>query len=172
MLCYANAALTKAQQPNEISNFVKFWKRGRLPAELVFDSRLATYGQLDRLNCQEIHLITLRRRSQKRLGQIFSRPPSAWQRITLPALTRGFGTPKVLDERTQLQGYKGRLRQVTVTESGHEDPTVLLTNQLEPSCTGVVTPYAHRMLIENGISEGSFTSMVGLKVARALRPVV
>jgi hypothetical protein len=173
VLCYANAALTKAQQPDEILSFVKFWKRrtGRWPAELVFDSRLTTYPQLDWLNRQNIHFITLRRRSKKMLGQIFSQPPSAWQRITLPSLTRTFRTPKVLDERIQLKGYQGFLRQVTVTELGHEDPTVLLTNQREPSCPALVTRYAHRMLIENGISEAvqffhldALSSMVGLKV--------
>jgi len=173
ILCYANAALTKAQQPDEILRFVKFWKRrtGRLPTELVFDSRLTTYPQLDRLNRQDIRFITLRRRSKKMLGQIFSQPLSAWQRITLPSLSRTFRTPKVLDERIQLKGYKGLLRQVTVTELGHEDPTVLLTNQLDLSCPALVTRYAHRMLIENGISEAvqffhidSLSSMVGLKV--------
>src|SRR5205814_5836724 len=42
VLCYANAALTKAKQPDEILRFVEFWKRrtGRLPTELVFDARL------------------------------------------------------------------------------------------------------------------------------------
>ena len=67
VLCYANAGLTKAQQPDEILRFVEFWKRrtGRLPAELVFDSRLTTYAQLDQLNRQDIHFITLRRRSKK-----------------------------------------------------------------------------------------------------------
>lgn len=173
VLCYANAAVTKAQQPNEILNFVQFWKgrTGRLPTELVFDSRLTTYPQLDRLHAQGIHFITPRRRSKKMLGQIFSRPLSAWQRITLPSLTRAFRTPRVLDERIELQGYRGQLRQITITELGHEDPTVLLTNQLGPSCPTLVTRYAHRMLIENGISEAvqffhldALSSMVGLKV--------
>src|SRR6266849_6457692 len=46
VLCYARAGITKAQQPGEILRFVKFWKQhtGHLPAELVFDSRLTTYG--------------------------------------------------------------------------------------------------------------------------------
>jgi hypothetical protein len=173
VLCYANAALTKAQQPDEILSFVKFWKRrtGHFPAELVFDSRLTTYAQLDWLRRHDIHFITLRRRSKKMLGQIFSQPLSAWQRITLPSLTRAFRTPKVLDERIPLKDYNEVIRQVTVTELGHEEPTVLLTNQLELSCPALVTRYAHRMLIENGISEAvqffhldALSSMVGLKV--------
>jgi len=173
VLCYANAGLTKAQQPGEILRFVKFWKRhtGQGPAELVFDSRLTTYAHLDQLNRQDIRFITLRRRSKKMLGQIWSRPASAWQRITLPALTRTFRTPKVLDELIHLADYKGPLRQITLTELGHEEPTILLTNHLRSGCPTLVTRYAHRMLIENGISEAiqffhldALSSMVGLKV--------
>ena len=97
--------------------------------------------------------MTLRRRSKKMLGQIWSRPASAWRRITLPSLTRTFRTPKVLDELISLPGYAGPLRQITITELGHEEPTVLLTNQSQRTCPDLVTRYAHRMLIENGISE-------------------
>ena len=173
VLCYANAGLTKAQQPEEILRFVQFWKQrtGRLPQELVFDSQLTTSTHLDRLNQQGILFMTLRRRSQKMLRQIWSRPPSAWRRITLRSLTRTFRTPKVLDERIQLPGYQGSLRQVTVIELGHEDPTLLLTNNFKIDCPSLVTRYAQRMLIENGISEAiqffhldALSSMVGLKV--------
>jgi hypothetical protein len=105
------------------------------------------------------------------LGTIWSRPLSAWQRITLPALTRLFRTPKVIDERIALKGYQGELRQVTVIELGHEEPTILLTNNLKIGCPSLVTRYAQRMLIENGIAEAvqffhldALSSMVGLKV--------
>jgi hypothetical protein len=105
------------------------------------------------------------------LGAIWSRPASAWRRITLPALTRTFRTPKVLDERIRLTGYQGELRQVTVIDLGHEEPTVLVTNDLTISCTALVTRYAQRMLIENGIAEAvqffhrdALSSMVGLRV--------
>lgn len=173
VLCYANAGLTNAQRPEEILHFVQFWKQrtGRLPEELVFDSQLTTYAQLDRLNQQGILFMTLRRRSQKMLREIWSRPPSAWRRITLRSLTRTFRTPKVLDEHIQLPGYRGFVRQVTVIELGHEDPTLLLTNNFKIDCPSLVTRYAQRMLIENGISEAiqffhldALSSMVGLKV--------
>jgi len=173
VLCYASAGLTKAQQPKEILRFVQFWKRrtGHRPTELVFDSRLTTHKHLHHLNKQGIGFITLRRRSKKMLGHIWSQPPSAWRRITLPTLTRAFRTPKVLDELIELSDYAGLIRQVTITELGHEEPTILLTNQLKLRCPTLVTRYAHRMLIENGISEAiqffhldALSSMVGLKV--------
>jgi hypothetical protein len=173
VICYARAGIAKAAQPDEILRFVDFWKKhtGSLPAELVFDSKLTTYAQIDSLNQRHIHFITLRRRTRKMLGDIWSRPASAWQRITLPALTRQYRTPKVLNERIRLKGYQGEIRQVTVIELGHEEPTILLTNNQKIGLTALVTRYAQRMLIENGISEAvqffhldALSSMVGLKV--------
>ncbi len=67
------------------------------------------------------------------LGRIWSLPASAWRRITLPAATRAFRTPRVLDERVTLPGYTGVLRQITVIDLGHEDPTLLLTNNTRPA---------------------------------------
>jgi hypothetical protein len=87
------------------------------------------------------------------LGEIFSRPLSAWRRITLNSLTRTFRTPRVLDEKIRLKGYEGDLRQMTVIDLGHEEPTVILTNNFSIKCSTLVTRYAHRMLIENGISD-------------------
>jgi hypothetical protein len=105
------------------------------------------------------------------LGQVFSRPASAWRRITLNSLTRTFRTPKVLDERIRLKGYDGTLRQVTVTDLGHEEPTIILTNNVSITAPALVTRYAQRMLIENGISDAiqffhldALSSMIGLKI--------
>jgi hypothetical protein len=173
VLCYARSGIAKADQAAEILRFVDFWQQhiGAVPAELVFDSKLTTYAQLASLNQRGIQFITLRRRTRKMLGNIWSQPASAWQRITLPALTRLYRTPKVLDERIQLQGYPGKLRQVTVIDLGHEEPTIILTNNEKISCSALVTRYAQRMLIENGIAEAvqffhidALSSMVGLKI--------
>ena len=173
LLCYAHAGIAKDDQAAEILRFVDFWRQqtGSLPAELVFDSRLTTYAHLQRLHERHIHFITLRRRTRQMLGAIWSRPASAWTRITLPALTRTYRTPRVLDERTTLPGYDGVIRQVTVIDLGHEEPTILLTNNFQISCPALVTRYAQRMLIENGIGEAvqffhldALSSMVGLKV--------
>jgi hypothetical protein len=170
---YAHAGVAKAEQADEILRFVEFWKRhtGELPKELIFDSQLTTYENLSELNRQGIFFITLRRRSRKMLAEIYSRPGSAWQRITLDSLTRTFRTPRVLDEHVLLKGYAGLLRQLTVIHLGHEDPTVILTNNLKISPAPLITRYAQRMLIENSLSESiqffhldALSSMVGLKV--------
>ena len=173
VLRYAHAGVVKSEQADQILQFVRFWKKhtGKPPAELVFDSQLTTYEKLSELNREGIRFITLRRRSRQMLQQIYSQPDSAWRRISLPALTRIYRNPKVLEERVTLSGYEGELRQLTVMELGHEEPTVLLTNHPKLGPVEWVTRYAQRMLIENGISEAvqffhidSLSSMVGMKV--------
>jgi hypothetical protein len=173
VLRYANAGVTKSEQAGEILQFVRFWEKhtGQLPLELVFDSQLTTYPKLSELNRKGICFITLRRRSAKMLRQIYSQPESAWRRISLPALTRIYRNPKVLEEHVTLPGYEGDLRQLTIMELGHEEPTVLLTNHGKLGPVELVTRYAQRMLIENGISEAvqffhidALSSMVGMKV--------
>jgi hypothetical protein len=173
VLCYARAGIPKDQKASEILRFADFWKErtGAPPAELVFDSQLTTYEHLHQLNERGIRFLTLRRRTRPMLGRIWSLPASAWRRITLPNLTRAFRTPRVLDERVTLPGYAGLVRQITVIDLGHEEPTVLLTNNQRAGCPTLVTRYAQRMLIENGISEAvqffhldALSSMIGLKV--------
>ena len=173
VLRYAHAGVTKGQQADEILQFVRFWEKhtGQPPAELVFDSQLTTYKKLSELNREGIYFITLRRRSEKMLRAIYTQPDSAWQRISLPALTRIYRNPKVLENRVTLSGYQGQLRQLSVMDLGHEEPTVLLTNHPKLGPVEWVTRYAQRMLIENGISEAvqffhidALSSMVGMKV--------
>jgi hypothetical protein len=95
-LCYARAGITKAEQSAEIIRFVDFWQQhtGSPPEELVFDSRLTTFAYLHQLNQRHIQFITLRRRTRSLLGVLWSRPASAWRRITLPSLTRAFRSPR------------------------------------------------------------------------------
>ena len=156
VFCYAQADLRKQDQADEVLNFVAFWKRrtGRLPEELIFDSKLTTYANLNRLNRQDIHFITLRRRSRQLLRTIAAAPPSCWRRIELESVSRLYKTPRVWDQRVGLADYDGPVRQLVVADLGHEEPTVLLTNQLTRSAAGLIGRYAQRMLVENHIEDG------------------
>lgn len=173
VLCYANGSIEKSERADEILRFIEFWKErtGRYPGELVFDSQLTTYPNLNRLEKKGIRFLTLRRRSRKMLARILGLPPSAWRRVTLKSLTRTYRTPKVLEEKVTLPGYEGTVRQLTIIELGHEDPTILLTNDHKTGAASLITRYARRMLIENGIAEAihffhldALSSMVDLKI--------
>lgn len=174
VLCYSNASVTKEQQADEILRFVEFWEQqtGAPPQELVFDSQLTTYRNLAKLDAKGIRFLTLRRRSKKMLADLYTRPASAWQRVTLDSLARAYRTPKVLDERIKMSAYGEQdIRQISIMDLGHEEPTILLTNDLRMAPSSLIGRYAHRMLIENGIAEAisffhldALSSMVGLKV--------
>jgi hypothetical protein len=172
VFCYANGELRKNEQNDEVLRFVEFWKQrtGRLPEELIFDSKLTTYANLDKLNRMGIQFITLRRRSKKLLDATAQTPASAWRRIELESPSRAYKTPRVLDRRITLNDYDGPLRQLTVTDLGHEEPTLLLTNQLTRSATHLIGRYAQRMLIENNIEDGiDFFHMDALSSAVAMK---
>jgi hypothetical protein len=172
VFCYANGELRKDQQNDEVLRFIDFWRQrtGRLPGELIFDSKLTTYANLNKLNQQGIEFITLRRRSKKLLDEVAGTPTSAWRRIELESVSRAYRTPRVLDRRITLPGYDGPLRQLTIADLGHEDPTLLLTNQLTRSASHLIGRYAQRMLIENNIEDGiDFFHMDALSSAVAMK---
>jgi hypothetical protein len=172
VFCYANGELRKDEQNDEVLRFVEFWKQrtGRLPEELIFDSKLTTYADLGKLNRMGIQFITLRRRSKKLLDAIAQTPASAWRRIELESVSRAYKTPRVLDRRITLNDYDGPLRQLTVADLGHEEPTLLMTNQLTRSAAQLIGRYAQRMLIENNIEDGiDFFHMDALSSAVALK---
>lgn len=173
VFCYANAEVRKRDQHDEILRFVDFWKArtGTLPQELIFDSKLTTYANLNRLNQMGIAFITLRRRSRQLLADLQNTPVSAWRRIELEAVSRAYRTPKILDSKITLTDYQGPIRQLTITDLGHEEPTLLLTNQLKTSPAKLIGRYAQRMVIENGIQDGvdffhmdALSSVVAMKV--------
>ena len=172
VFCYANGQLRKGEQNDEILRFVDYWKErtGHLPQELVFDSKLTTYANLNQLNKLGIDFITLRRRSEAMLQQIAKEPSSAWRRVELKGVARAYRTPRVLDQQIQLKDYEGALRQLTVADLGHEEPTLLITNQLRLSPTTLIERYAQRMLVENSIADGiDFFHMDALSSAVAMK---
>jgi transposase len=171
--CYGNAQVRKEDQNDEILRFVAFWqaRTGRLPEELVFDSRLTTYSNLNHLNQQGIRFMTLRRRTPQMIAELYRQPASAWRRTTLDSIARAYRTPRILDRQIELKDYDGPLREIAILELGHEEPTLLLTNQLKVAPSKLIGRYAQRLVIENGIADGidffhfdALSSAVAMKV--------
>ena len=169
--CYSNADLRKGDEADEILRFVEFWKRvhGAIPKHLVFDSKLTVQrnlGELDRLG---ITFITLRARTPKLNREVALLPASAWRTVELDVPTRRFRFPRVFEQPVSIAGRK--LRQFFIQDLGHEDPTILLTNDRTSKPPALITRYAQRMLIENALSDAvrffhinALSSSVGIKV--------
>jgi len=173
VFCYANADLRKDEQNDEILQFVEFWKQrtGNYPQELILDSKLTTYANLNKLNQKGILFMTLRRRSQKMLQLINDEPVSAWRRIELESVSRIYRTPRILDQKIALKDYQEEIRQLVVKDLGHEEPMFLLTNHLKCSAAKLINRYAKRMIIENRIEDSidffhkdALSSSVAMKV--------
>ena len=171
VFCYSNADLRKGEEAEEIFEFIAFWQRahGQLPRHLVFDSKLTTYEGLARLDKMNIPFITLRRRAPNLLKEIVLLPRSAWRTIELDVPTRKYRTPRFYEQTITLAGRS--LRQLFVQDLGHDEPTILLTNQPHTPAKALLTRYAQRMLIENALSDAvrffhidALSSSVGLKV--------
>ena len=141
-----NADLRKGDEAEEIFRFITFWKKhhGENPRHLVFDSRLTTYAHLARLEALGITFITLRRRSAKLLAEIKDLPASSWRRVSLDVPARKFKTPRVFEQPVVLAG--ATFRQLFVLDLGHEDPTILLTNDRQSSPAKLLTRYAQPRL--------------------------
>ena len=169
--CYANADLRKGEEAEEIFRFISFWEKthGERPRHLVFDSQLTTYANLARLEQMGITFMTLRRRSAALLKEVMLLPRSAWRTIELDVPARKFRTPRVFEQTISLAGAS--LRQLFIQDLGHDQPTILLTNDRKSTPTKLITRYAQRMLIENALSDAvrffhmdALSSAVGLKV--------
>lgn len=169
--CYSNANLRKGEEPNEVFRFISFWKKahGQLPRHLVFDSQLTTHANLAKLAEMKIDFITLRRRSPALLQELYALPRSAWRQVELDVPTRLYRTPRIFEQRIRLAGCQ--LRQIFILDLGHEEPTILLTNQHHATVERLIVRYAHRMLIENTLSDAvrffhmnALSSAVGMKV--------
>src|SRR6266545_4191617 len=171
LFCYSNADLRKGEENDEVLRFVEFWEQryGERPRHLVFDSKLTTYRNLSKLNALGITFITLRRRSPKLRAACATLPRSAWRTVVLDVPHRKFKTPRVVDQRVHLPDYKGTLRQLLIRDLGHAEPTILLTNDLPSSLKAIITRYAQRMLIENGLADSvAFFHLDALSSAVAL----
>ena len=171
VFCYSNADIRRGEEANEIFRFIAFWthQHGKPPQHLVFDSKLTTYEGLDRLDEAQITFITLRRRSPSLLAEIDQLAPSAWRQITLGVSHRKYQTPRVFEQKVRLR--QRIYRQLFIKDLGHEQPTILLTNDPNATPRQLVTRYAKRMLIENALADAvrffhidALSSSVGLKV--------
>ena len=171
VFCYANADIRKGEEADEVFRFIDFWKRqyGRVPQHLVFDSKLTTYEGLDRLDAAGITFMTLRRRTKGLLVDVDGLPPSAWRTVTLDLPHRKYRTPRIYEQKVRLR--ERSYRQLFIKDLGHDEPTILITNDAKSSARNLITRYAKRMLIENALADAvrffhidALSSSVGFKV--------
>jgi hypothetical protein len=81
-------------------------------------------------------------------------PASAWTSMTLGRAGNKTRRVKVHDDPTAaLSAYPRPIRQLAVTGLGHDQPTLLITNQAQLPARQVIQSYARRMNIEQRLAE-------------------
>jgi hypothetical protein len=153
VLCYANANFTRETQPGAVREFARFWKgvTGSFPQWLYFDSRMAPYAELSWLNQNDIFFVTIRRRGAALLRRLNALPAGRWKTARIDIPKRQHRRIRYVDERVRLADYEGSLRQVAVRGLGREHPTLFLSNNTRVTPRDLVTNYARRNGIEDGI---------------------
>ena len=154
---YTDAEIKHDNESDAILEFVDFWTKtsGTCPNMLIFDSKLTSYENLNKLNQSEekIKFLTLRRRGAKLIERVSKIPEDDWSRIKIEGKNRKHKLVKIYDETCKLRKYKGEVRQIIITGHGRERPTFLITNDFELKASKLVKKYARRWLVELEIAE-------------------
>jgi len=155
LMLYTATDIRREEADDQVLEFNAFWKglrKGKAQGcKFIFDSRLTSYAQLSALNQDGVKFITLRRRGKTLLQEI--EQIKDWTRIHIPHEKRKYPNPEVHDSQIKLRGYEGTLRQVVMRGNGHEEPAIVITNDHEAPLELLVSDYARRWRVENGIAE-------------------
>lgn len=154
-LLYANTDIDRADESNEIVNFVNYWTdvKGIIEQTLVFDSKLTTYEILEDLDAKEIKFITLRRRGKKLIEDANNIPEKDWIKVDLKKEKRKFNKFKMYESEITLPRTNLKVRQVIFKDHGRQVPTFLVTNNRDVELETLALHYANRWLIENKFAE-------------------
>jgi hypothetical protein len=83
---------------------------------------------------------TLGRRSPALLREIAGLPSSAWRTVELDVPARKYQTPRVYEQPVHLAGR--RFHQLYIRDLGHDEPTILLTNDRRRPVAKLITRYS------------------------------
>lgn len=153
LMLYTTPDILRSEADDQVLRFLSYWRkirRGVAPL-FIFDSRFTTYPKLSRLNAASVKFITLRRRGDKLLDSVAT--IKEWKRVHVPHAKRKFPNPLVHESTIQLRGYQGNVRQVIMRGNGHEKPAFIISNDFDALAESLVSDYARRWRVENGIAE-------------------
>ena len=154
---YTNAEIKHCNQNNAVLEFVDFWKNGRgtAPKMLIFDSKLTTYENLNKLDksSEKIKFLTIRRRGKSIIERADKIPEEDWEQMKVERAKGESQLIRVHDGKTTLHRYDGEVREIILTDHGRLKPTFLITNDFDMKVHNIVQKYARRWLVEQEIAE-------------------
>jgi hypothetical protein len=106
---------------------------------LVFDSKFTNYQNLSILNSKGIKFVTIRRRGKNIVDRLDNTPKSSWKTIRVQASGNKKRTLNVLDEEITLNGYDGKIRQISITGHGKIKLAIIITNDFDISTDCIIS---------------------------------
>ncbi len=155
---YGNTDVMHKRESDEVLKFLDFYKTG-ISAEnnklkyLVFDSKFTNYGNLKKLDNNNIKFITIRRRGTKIIERLNKLPVKDKKNIRVDMAGNKKRTLKIIDEEIYLKGYEGTIRQISITGHGKIKPAIIITNDFDLKVEKIVRKYTKRWIVEKTISE-------------------
>ena len=154
---YGRTDVKHKNESGTVLEFLDFYrdnKHGGNPLKyIVFDSKFTNYGNLGKLDDNNVKFITIRRRGTKLVEEIRSIPNKEWKKIRVQQSGNKNRTIKVYEKTLYLKGYGKDIRQIYITGNGKVKPAIIITNDFEKSINEIVRKYAKRWLVEKVISE-------------------
>ena len=140
-----------------IYSFLDFYRIGN-PSDstlryLVFDSKFTPYKNLRRLDDKNIKFITIRRRGRNIVDRIEHIPNHLWKEVRVIKADGKGRILKVFEEKTKLNEYGKKIRQIAIKGHGKIKPALLITNDFEIKLEYIIKKYSRRWLVEKEISE-------------------
>ena len=155
MLLYEDADIKNDEASGAIMGFVDHWLRvrGVIDQTLVFDSKLTDYKHLEELDSMGVRFITLRRRGKNLIEEAEDVPDEEWTKVNLKKPKRKHNRFEIWESNIPLPRTKLKVRQLVFMGHGREEPTFLITNNLDIPMETLALHYSNRWLIENKFSE-------------------
>ena len=154
---YGRTDVKHKNESDTVLEFLDFYKDGEQgdnPLKyIIFDSKFTNYGNLRKLDDNNVKFITIRRRGAKIVEEIRNIPSKEWKKIRVEQSGNKKRTIKVYEQTLCLKGYGKDLRQIYITGNGKIKPAIIITNDFEKSINEIVRKYARRWLVEKVISE-------------------
>lgn len=154
-IIYTRADILRKNEAEEIRRFIAYWKtiKNEINETLVFDCKLTSYTVLDGLAKDKINFITLRKRTQNLIAKTEKIPKKEWQKIYLPIPKRKYKTCMINVSEITLPKCTMPVKQIIITHHGREQPTYVITNNMELPIKNILIVYAKRWHIEQKFAE-------------------
>jgi hypothetical protein len=154
---YGDTNIRHKNQSDVVLEFLDFYRgsdaKNNTLRYLVFDSKFTPYGNLRRLDEEDIKFVTIRRRGKNIIDKLNQIPTKDWKKVRVMNADGKGRTLKIYEETIIIKDYGKSIRQVAITGHGKIKPALIITNDFDIKLEDLIRKYSRRWLIEKGISE-------------------